>query len=314
MVNNYTNLNDLFTDMAKAIRTKKDGTESINAYDFPKEIEGIKNEFDYNNQAIVTIPDYAFYNCEDLKNVNCLNITSIGASAFENCTALKTIILYDDVKSVGENAFKGCSNLTIYCEAESKPDTWSDDWNPDNCTVVWGYAPVETWDVSATKEDNVIAKLYNDINKEGFYILNISGRGRMKDYNSNDMPWYVSRYHNKISSTVITGVLYIGNSALSFCKITSATIDNSTISIGHYAFQVCSSLISIVIPDSVTSIGNEAFYGCLSLKSIIYVGTIAQWNTITFGSNWNGGRTGNYTIHCTDGTIAKDGTITYYNA
>lgn len=32
-----------------------------------------------------------------------------------------------------------CSSLTIYCEAESQPDNWDLNWNPDNQPVVWGY-------------------------------------------------------------------------------------------------------------------------------------------------------------------------------
>jgi hypothetical protein len=54
-----------------------------------------------------------------------------------------------------------------------------------------------------------------------------------------------------------------------------------------------------------------AFSHCSSLTSITYTGTISQWNAITFGSSWNYA-TNNYTIHCTDGDIAKDGTITYH--
>ena len=67
-------------------------------------------------------------------------------------------------------------------------------------------------------------------------------------------------------------------------------------SIGSYAFDGCSSLTSVVIPDGVTSIQ--------------FGGTVAEWNAISFGSNWDS-NTSDYIITCTDGTIAKDGTITY---
>ncbi|WP_251183240.1 leucine-rich repeat protein, partial [Anaerocaecibacter muris] len=61
---------------------------------------------------------------------------------------------------------------------------------------------------------------------------------------------------------------------------------------------------SITIPDSVTSIGRYAFYKCSSLTSINFGGTKAQWNSIKKDSYWNS-YTGNYTVICTDGTIAK---------
>ena len=94
-------------------------------------------------------------------------------------------------------------------------------------------------------------------------------------------------------------------------SLTSLSIPDSVTSIGNWAFDGCSSLTSIVIPDSVTSIGDVAFYNCSSLTSIQFGGTAAQWSAISFSSSWNN-NTGSYTVTCTDGTIAKDGTVTYY--
>ena len=39
--------------------------------------------------------------------------------------------------------------------------------------------------------------------------------------------------------------------------------------------------------------------------------TDAQWKAISFGYDWNY-NTGSYTVTCTDGTIAKNGTVTYH--
>ena len=43
------------------------------------------------------------------------------------------------VTTIEENAFSGCSSLTIYCEATSKPSGWSSRWNYSNLPVEWGY-------------------------------------------------------------------------------------------------------------------------------------------------------------------------------
>ena len=40
---------------------------------------------------------------------------------------------------MGEGVFEYCPNLTIHCEASSKPSGWSDSWNGHQCPVVWGY-------------------------------------------------------------------------------------------------------------------------------------------------------------------------------
>ena len=39
---------------------------------------------------------------------------------------------------MGANAFVGCSSLTIYVQAASRPPGWHTSWNPNNRPVVWG--------------------------------------------------------------------------------------------------------------------------------------------------------------------------------
>ena len=357
MANTHTTLTSLFTEIANSIREKTGSTNTIVADTFPTEIANLRTGFDYSNNEITSIPDYAFYGCEDLNSVDCYNLTSIGTGAFENCKKLKSVILYEDVTSVGENAFKDCNeNLIIYYKGTSIPDGWHEDWNPNNYPVLCGEL-IETWDVSATETDNVTAELYGT--SDDRYTLFIYGNGNMKDYSSSsNIPWY-SCCGNIKNAIVSNGVTSIGEYTFYDCtNLTSINIPDSVISIGKYAFSYCTSLTSINIPDSVTSISDSAFYGCTnltsinipnsvtsignytfknctnltsinipnsvisiseytfynceSLISISYTGTIAQWNAITFCTDWNY-NTPEYTITCTDGTIAKDGTITYYN-
>ncbi len=76
------------------------------------------------------------------------SITSIGGSAFAYCENLTTLVIPDSVTYIGEGAFIGCNSITIFCEATSEPDNWSDDWNctfnayenPDKQN--WKYATV----------------------------------------------------------------------------------------------------------------------------------------------------------------------------
>lgn len=72
-------------------------------------------------------------------------VTKIADRAFYGAKNLKSIIIPDTVTDIGHDVFKNCdSNFTVYCEAESRPDSWSKDWNLHSdgkyyIPVVWGY-------------------------------------------------------------------------------------------------------------------------------------------------------------------------------
>lgn len=96
-----------------------------------------------------------------------------------------------------------------------------------------------------------------------------------------------------------------------YCHISSVVIPAGVTSIDNSEFSEYSGLTSVTIPDSVTSIGLWAFANCTNLTNVNFNGTIEQWNAISKNDYYNYD-TGNFTIYCTDGTVAKDGTVTYY--
>ena len=54
----------------------------------------------------------------------------------------------------------------------------------------------------------------------------------------------------------------------------------------------------------MTNIGDDAFKNCTQLTTIVFAGTVEQWNGIEKKATWNA-NTGDYTIQCSDGNIAK---------
>ncbi len=59
------------------------------------------------------IGDYAFYYCENLKNIIIPNnIIKIGVDTFSDCKSLTSIIIPNSVMEIGDYAFYHCENLT----------------------------------------------------------------------------------------------------------------------------------------------------------------------------------------------------------
>lgn len=99
----------------------------------------------------------------------------------------------------------------------------------------------------------------------------------------------------------------IGDYAFVHCEeLTSVAIPDSVTSIGYAAFgfgnHSNSKLTNITIPASVTSIGQWAFRYCTNLTTINFEGTVEQWNSIEFGTNWNMGVPATE-VSCSDGTV-----------
>ena len=63
----------------------------------------------------------AFFGCSALSAIDLSNVTYIGGNAFEECTNLKNITLPQCLKTVKQNAFRGCylTSLTMYNTAET---------------------------------------------------------------------------------------------------------------------------------------------------------------------------------------------------
>lgn len=123
----------------------------------------------YNGKPVLTIENEAFYDGSQNPGVSATftkvilpdSIKSIGMDAFHYCREIKEINIPIGVEYIAESAFYECTNLTIYCEAESQPDAWDENWNYSNCPVVWGnsattYLTDENGNVLTDENDNLI--------------------------------------------------------------------------------------------------------------------------------------------------------------
>ena len=127
----------------------------------------------YRDKNVTSIGDRAFYNCSSLTNVTIGNsVTSIGDEAFYGCSSLTRIEIPESVTSIGDRAFYNCSSeLTIYCEALSKPEGWASNWNRGYRTV-WGYKIDKV--LEKVLEDELIFDAYAS-SEYSFYVDGIKG-------------------------------------------------------------------------------------------------------------------------------------------
>lgn len=92
-------------------------------------------------QSVTVIGENAFSKCAIETIVLPQNLTEIGTKAFY-ITDLKEIFIPKSVTYIGEAAFVAFTfnQLNVYCEVDSKPEGWHDDWAHDNyyIDILWG--------------------------------------------------------------------------------------------------------------------------------------------------------------------------------
>ena len=144
---------------------------------------------------------------------------------------IERIIIGDGVTTIGENAFRDCSNLTSVTI-------------PNSITEIGGRAFEGCFALTSVTIPNSVTTI---------------GENAFRDCS------------NLTSVTIPNSVTEIGFRAFSSCSsLTSVTIPNSITEIGDYTFSDCRELTSVTIPNSVTKIDGRAFANCSSLKNFTF--------------------------------------------
>ena len=221
--------------------------------------------------GVTSIGNSAFYNCTNLASITIpSSVTSIGNNAFIMCSKLASITIPSSVTTIGNNAFAGCTSMESITIPSSVTTIGVSAFG--GCTKMESFNVAEG-NANYASEDGVL------FNKTKTTIVSYPAGKTAITY---EIPASVTTIGNNAfedctnltSITIPANVTSIGDDAFYYCtSLTSITIPASVTAIGARAFCYCTSLTSITIPANVTSIGDGAFIACSKLASVIVLAT-----------------------------------------
>ncbi len=215
-----------------------------------------------------------FYYCTSLTDINVPNSVTIIESeeeirwrwlenignpgiygVFEGCSSLSSVTIPNSVTSIGDDAFRGCSGITMVTSEISTPfavDAFGES-NANNATLVvpqgsrTAYQSADGWNGFAfiyEEGETIYAKKQTD--EQGLYYT-------LKQADDGSFYYSVTGHSDEMNAEIVIPADIGG------CPVRN---------IEGGGFRDCSNLTSITIPNSVTSIGERAFWGCNGLTSI----------------------------------------------
>jgi len=228
--------------------------------------------------GVTEISDFAFYGSTALAGVSFAEgsaITTVGESAFQNCTAFAAFTVPASVTVIGANAFNGCTALTLALAqgieieeigADAFVNVGTLELMEDEAGFV--YLGKTLYDYVGTASELVIPAKFNTIAKSVFEnnttVKKVSFEGDSITLEDNAF------LGSSIQEVILPENGVLGLSVFAECKdLKSVTIPDGWAAIPEFTFAK-SGLESVIISENAAleEIGNLAFYDAASLKSV----------------------------------------------
>lgn len=226
---------------------------------------------------LTTIGASAFKDCTSLVSVYALGCTDIEAEAFSGCTSLKTASI-TSVVTIGDRAFYDCSSLTKL--SLSKLTTLGESafmnsgittFTASKLVTIGDYAFKGTLiqDASFSNVTTIGTKAFencNNLKSVSFSKIKLIGADCFVGCNN-------------LTSASFDSLTVIPSNLFKNCtSLTSVNFQVAT-EVNEYAFYGCSALTNVQLP-AIISVGDYAFYGCSGITSLDFtkVTTIGDYS------------------------------------
>lgn len=196
-------------------------------------------------------------------------VTAIGEGAFMNNTALKIVMMPDSLRTIGDFAFYGCTNLG-YCDISGNYMESIGHSAFYECKSLVGISTPHSMTTlgdrafyGCTKLEEVFASsALQTIGSEAFYGC------------------------TAIKKVDLRGVTHLGSSAFEECTaLETVKLPDSLTHVGDMAFAACRKLKTVNLPDGLQSLGQGAFMACNDVTVSVRPGTSAYKLAETAGLN-----------------------------
>jgi hypothetical protein len=282
---------DTFRDEASGLyfETSDDGTCSVvkptDGTKYSGESYVIPSTVTYNDTeySVTSIGNSAFSNCSSLTSISIPEgVTSIGESAFYYCTSLTSITIPESVTSIGSFAFRNCTSLTSVNIPESVTSIGG--YAFSCCTALTSITLPESLTSIGLYTFEGCSVLTSIIIPKGITFIPSYAFSGCTSLTSVKMLGSVSSMGIGVFNdcTKLTKVDIADIKA--WCKISYSSANYNPLYYAKHLYINGTEVTNLVIPSSVTAIKNYTFYNCQYLTSVTMLGSVTSIGSSAFAN------------------------------
>ena len=241
-------------------------------------------------EDIEKISNFAFCGYSVLESVIITNnVKEIGECAFK-ASGIKSIAISGSVREIGEQAFSNCKNLSQVVIADGVESIGRAAFHSTEIKSIEIPGSVKTISGAAFRNCNSLNQviLHEGIERIESQAFDI-GSSLVTIEIPSSITYLASNAFRGIEKVVFSnGTTKICDNAFSGCiKLTHVEIPDSLTEIGDYAFSGCSKLSDLTFLNNISKIGEKAFSSCENLKAVIIPDSVQEIGTDAFYNCYN---------------------------